>query len=448
MSRVLDILRCPNCLRELAEETATALRCRGCNRCYPVCAGIPWVYRDVESSRAQWSGKRQLLEASLGGRIEQLGAALQTEGLMVTTRRRLERLRAAAESQLREILELLEPFDLAENPTEGALPRDRIPSKQHFESYFDTIFRDWAWGAEETRQSLDLVTAELADESTGKHVLVLGGGAGRLTCDLAGASNWASVTQLDINPLLTRVGAMLSAGGQIQLTEIPRHPSGADAIAVPQALTGPAEPSGACFVLGDALSPPFGADTFDVLITPWFIDIVPEDFRLLARRLNRLLRRGGAWVSFGPLSFESQPPASAYTREEIEEALQEAGFETQHQRLERVPYLHSPHGSQCRNEDVFVFRAQKRESAEPVADFSFYPEWMRDPSVSVPRLALWQRMQHERVFDAEILGLIDGRSSIQDIVKRLARKYSLAPERCAHAVNRFFSAWFERSVDR
>ena len=46
-------------------------------------------------------------------------------------------------------------------------------------------------------------------------------------------------------------------------------------------------------MLADALRPPFARESFDTVITPWLVDIVSEEFALLARRVNGLLRKGG-----------------------------------------------------------------------------------------------------------------------------------------------------------
>ena len=444
MQAALEDLSCPRCAAYLAQPREGELRCTGCDCAYPIYAGIPWLFRDLESSRAQWANKQQLLAATLGGRIQQLEAALEAADLMRTTRLRLERTLEGVREQRAQIFGLLEPFALAEETPDPALPRDRIPSKQHYGSYFDTVFRDWVWGGSEIERTMRLLCSQLDFERAEQRVLILGGGAGRLSHELGQSLPRCSITQLDVNPLLTRIGALLADGERVELTETPSFPAGLENVAVRHVLGESGRKSEVRFLIGDAFTAPFRPESFDVLVTPWFIDIVPEDFRNLARRLNPLLARGGSWVSLGPLSFESHPISAQYTEEEVLEALGEAEFTVCDSRREQVSYLHSPHGTQRRDEEIFLFRAEKQGAVEAPGDFSFYPEWMRDPSLSVPRLPHWQRMQHERIFDAEILSLIDGQTSIQDIVKRLARKYSLASDRCATAVNRFFSTLFER----
>ena len=95
--------------------------------------------------------------------------------------------------------------------------------------------------------------------------------------------------QLDLNPLLTTIGARCAQGESLVLTELPRFPMGVSDAALDQTLSAPEGSAAPRFLLGDAFHPPFEPETFDLLITPWFLDIVPESFATLSRRLSRLL---------------------------------------------------------------------------------------------------------------------------------------------------------------
>ena len=447
---LLDIVRCPNCGAHMAGDTE-ALSCSGCKARYPLCAGIPWLYRDVAGSRSQWADKLQHLDATTTSEVEQLQQALEHSDLMTSTRERIERLVEGKKKLGAEIRSLLEPFELDRAEAARRLPRDRIPSKQHLSSYLETIFRDWVWGGEEVGEAMALVESHLQPAATSAEngsALVLGGGAGRLSHELARLGLWQDVVQLDINPLLTRAGELLSGGKEVLLTEIPYPPASLADVVVDHILKNPDSDTKSAlhFLVGDVFAPPFAPEAFDVLVTPWFIDILPEDFRDLSRRLNGLLRQGGLWISFGPLSFESLPPVAQYTREEIEEALAQSGMVLVSSENRQVRHLHSPHAMHKRSEEVLVFSATKKESAA-AQDFSYYPRWMSDPTRNIPALPGWQQMHGQRAFDVEILGLIDGRVSIEDIVKRLSSKYSLPADRCRNVVNRFFSTVFEKGLE-
>lgn len=444
-------LRCPRCAGPLIARSAGQLACSDCPAIHPVYDGLPWLYPDVASSRGQWAAKLQRFRDETTGELASLDRALAADGSMRSTRDRVARLRAGSERLGRQVFGLLEPFAFAGSEVSARLPRDRIPSRQHFSSYLETVFRDWCWGEDEIRTTLGLLESLLGGAPAECHALVLGGGAGRLAYELARLGDWGSVIQLDINPLLSRVGALLARGESIVLTEMPRMPMGLEHVAVDQTLERPPQPPGAPLhhLIGDLFTPPFARESFELLVTPWLVDILPESFDRVARRLGGLLAPGGSWISFGPLSFESLSLTDRYTREEMEEALEQAGLEVEISELRRVPYLHSPHGMPRRSEEILVFRAIRRGSVAPIEEpFSFYPAWMTDPELSVPASPRFEQMRHERVFEGEILACIDGCASIRDIVQTLSTRYALPPERCENAVNGFFAKIYEAAPDQ
>ncbi|MHA7838870.1 MAG: PqqD family peptide modification chaperone [bacterium] len=449
-SSLPESLRCPRCGAAFVEGAADRLDCGGCGASHPVFDGLPWLYRDVASSRSQWASKLQRLRDEILAELAELDGLLARGVELESTRERLAGLRAGTERLGRQIFALLEPFGFAASEVNAGLPRDRIPSRQHLSSYLETVFRDWSWGEPEVQAALGLLDPLLGGAPAGRDALVIGGGAGRLAYELSRLGEWGSVVQLDINPLLTRVGACLARGQSLTLTEIPRLPMGLEHVAVDQHLERPSDAprSPLHHLIGDLFTPPFAAGSFDLLVTPWLVDILPESFDRVARRLNALIAPGGSWISFGPLSFESLPLEARFTREEMEEALEAAGMEVETSELQRVPHLHSPHGMPRRSEEILVFRAIRREPAALDEPFSFYPSWMTDPSESVPALPRFEQMRRDRVFEGEILGCIDGRTSIRDIVDRLSERYSLPRDRCENAVNRFFSRIHEEEDAR
>lgn len=439
-------LCCPACLSALREPDPGRLDCSGCEAVYPVFDGIPWLYRDVVGSRAQWAAKLQQFRSELLADHAALEAAAKASDLLPSTRERLERQTAGLAGFGEQVFGLLEPFVFAHAEAGSALPRERIPSQQHVTSYLETVFRDWCWGEDEVAQTLDFLGRLLPEATPERDVLVLGGGAGRLAYEIGRRGSWASVVQLDLNPLLTRIGALVSAGESVELTELPRIAKGVDQVAVDQRL---ARPSGAPatapeFVLGDLFAPPFSAASFELLVTPWLVDILPESFPRLAARLGRLLSDDALWVSFGPLSFESLGPAARLTPEEMAEALEAAGFEVEEAGFVDVPYLHSPHGMARRGEELFVFAARRRAPIVTVEDFSFYPSWMTDGRQSVPRDPALESLGAEHVFELEILKCVDGERSLEEIVALLSERYGLDLPRCRNTVNRFFSKLVEQ----
>lgn len=444
---LIEILCCPACKGDLLQPTPDCLECSACEGSYPVYDGTPWLYRDVAGSRAQWAAKLQLFRNDLLEEHAELEEALGNSDLLPATRDRLTRHKAGLERMGQQVFGLLEVFAFAHSEAGGALPKDRIPSQQHVSSYLETVFRDWCWGEAEIEQTREMLEGLIDDACEGGHALVLGGGGGRLSYELARRPGLRSVVQLDLNPLLTRIGQQVARGQTIELTEIPRFAVGLDHVAVDQRLAAPEaigdSDAALHFLLGDVFATPFREGCFELLVTPWFVDILPESFRRVARRLGAMLAPGGRWVSFGPLSFESLDPEERFSPDEMREVLEEAGFAVEQSSLERVDYLHSPHGMQRRSEQVFVFVAKRGELRPIEEEYAFYPEWMTDGRQPIPTLPEFEQLRAERTFDVEILKCIDGRASIEDIVVILSNRYGLAPDRCRNTVNRFFGKLIE-----
>src|SRR5690606_2131983 len=95
-------------------------------------------------------------------------------------------------------------------------------------------------------------------------------------------------------------------------------------------------------VLGDVLRPPFERGSLDAVLTPWLVDILPEDFPVLANRINEILKPGGRWVVFGSLAFAPPEHAGRYSPEECLAILRDAGFGEAGIAEHEIPYMCSP----------------------------------------------------------------------------------------------------------
>lgn len=447
-SDLLDLLRCPACRGDLVLEAPERLICADCANEYGVHGGLPWLFRDRVGSRGQWAAKLQQFRQETLAELATFREALERDDLLDSTRERLIRQKDGLEGQAEQIFALLEPLALRESEVGSGLPRDRIPSAQHVTSYLDTAYRDWCWGEEEVRETMALLSPMLGEIEG--DVLVCGGGAGRLAFEVAHANAKARVVQLDVNPLLSSIALRVTSGAECVLNELPRLPLGVEDACVAQPLAIPGEGDEAeqasnpvgrgrlAYILGDAFAPPFADECFDLLITPWFVDIVPEPFPMLARRLARQLRPGGRWINFGPTSFEAQAVADRLTPEEMVEQLESRGFEVLAAGTETLSYLHSPHAMPRRGEEVFAFHAIRPAALEPVEDMLVHPEWMLDARLPIPLDPIFETLRAERTFDVEILKCIDGRAGIEDLVVILSSRYGLAPDRCRATIERFF----------
>lgn len=100
------------------------------------------------------------------------------------------------------------------------------------------------------------------------------------------------------------------------------------------------------------------AASFDSVVTPWFIDQVPQDLPAFMTEVGRLLRPGGLWLNQGPLIYPEQVPFERrYSADELFELATARGFVIAESRRASQPYLVSPLSGHGKLEAVLSFRA-------------------------------------------------------------------------------------------
>src|SRR5210317_252484 len=321
MSVLSALLACPRCDKTPLEQSGEAYHCKACDIDFPSLNGIPWMFAEPRAALGEWRGRLQFALQKLSHEIAGLDQELKDESLSALARRRVERYRKCVDSHRRKLQKLLRPVDvqsLQGNYESYLALRTRLPADQGLNTYYANIHRDWAWGDEENKASLKQVQAVLHDHADLGNVLVLGAGAGRLAYDIHVNMACASTVAMDFNPLLMLVAQAMANGEQLNLYEFPIAPLALEDDALLRKLSAP-EPADDNFhlVLGDALRPPFPEKSFDTVVTPWLIDIITEDFPVLAARINRLLKNDGRWVNFGSLAFLTAKRAARLSPEEV-----------------------------------------------------------------------------------------------------------------------------------
>lgn len=446
------LLRCPQCLGDTSLEPAGGgWLCGRCGTQYPRLGGLPWLLPAPDARRVEWRQRFRLLERELDTARQSIGERLAADALPRATRARLERLRDAQAAQIAELRALLAPLEpdgsIARLETLIAL-RTRTPLTQDLNSYYVNVHRDWVWGEVENAASLQLARELLQGEAP-RRLLVPGCGAGRLAFDLHHALQPELTLGLDLNPLLAWIGATVAAGGEVALHEFPVAPRRGEDVAVARRLRAPhAARDGLQFAIGDALRAPLRPGSFDALLTPWFVDIVPHAFAAVAAQLAVLLRPGGVWANFGSLSFNQRDPANWHGPEEILALLEDAGFEVVRTIDRELPYLQSPASRHGRIENVFGFAARLRGAAAPVAPLDNLPDWLGDAARPVPLLPHFQTQALANRVVAFTLALIDGRRSTAQIAAHLVEQKLLLPGESEAAVRSFLVALYEESQRR
>ena len=268
--------------------------------------------------------------------------------------------------------------------------------------------------SEENERSAELVKTMLPEQKG--RILVLGAGAGRLAFDLERSSDIGLCVAFDFNPLLSLVGKALARGQTVPLWEFPIAPRRLADSAIQRALQAPETAGdGLRFALGDALRPPFRAGSFDAVVTPWLVDILPVELGELAARINTLLSEGGRWINFGSLAFADPSPAKRYSLEETLAIIEDQGFSRPDWREDSLPYMCSPASRHARNELVVTFGADKATSIKAPKRHTALPDWLVTGKEPVPALSEFQLQAAQTRIYAFVMGMIDGRRSMRDM---------------------------------
>ena len=438
---LIDTLACPRCGRAPLELRSNKPYCGGCKIEFPSFAGLPWMFAEPGATWHEWQARWEYLLKSLHASRQRSVTALESgdSAMPEATRRRLEHRIAAEAAHIETLQELLAPFN-AQIPTTDIATflalRTRLPPDQGLLTYYSNVHRDWAWGDEENAASTQLLTS-VAGDHTPVRMLVLGSGAGRLTYDLHQHYQPQLTIGLDFNPLLSLIAAKLAAGETVHLREFPIAPKSIDAYGIEHALhCEPAAP-GLYWIVGDTHRPPFPPQSFDTIVTPWLIDIIPEQLETFMSRINNLLSDGGVWINFGSLSFQNVHPAQQYSLEECQELMTQKGFETATVESRAMSYLSSPVSRHGRSEEVLAWATKKVHHEKKVPKYEALPDWLVRGNSPVPLTQGAQTQATSTQVHGFLLSLIDGKRTLKDIAK-IAVERRLLPAEDAEATIRNF----------
>jgi hypothetical protein len=435
MSSLLRLLVCPRCRGSLSEK-----QCQNCQLNFNQFGQVLAFFANEKLARAQW---HQKLSRFREGTQAKRAKAEETAKKHEVARERLQIYGDALKSQQQDVSHLLQNFGLndADSKLLDVLAQ-RIPSTQHIESYFQNIFRDWAWDGTDNEIYAQMVSDMLSVDSS-IPLVVLGSGPSRLAFDCAVKRNLQQLILVDINPLFLEVAARMTSNQKLELTEINPFPNSLQNISKRWKLKSMAGPKKCLFLWADGINLPLQNGSDVHLLTPWFIDVIPEDFASLAARFNARLKTGNYWVNFGPLGFGHSERARSYTNEEIKKLLEKSGFTIEDWQEAQVPYLNSPLSPQTRHEKVFCWRAKKVSDVKEPAEFRYYPQWLTDHSVKIPVTAKFQEQGLQNLFTGQIFSAIDGKISLAELSERLAQNFGTTKVVAEETLLGIFSQWLE-----
>jgi SAM-dependent methyltransferase len=411
---IVDATLCPHCAAPLDTRPPT-ITCLSCREEYPRLGAIPVLLPQPRAWLKRWALELALLERDSEAQLATLEATLDAPDLLPATEARCRAMIQAARAQAAELKAMLLPL-LASAPLDGEVAPHTLTSPLLRIHY---LFRDWGWDegtSAENARALAAVAEAAAGIPLGR-TLVLGAGAARLAYDLhrLGASETAV---LDVDPVLFTFAHAVIHGETVRLTEPSAPVFEGAAVSRTWHLRAPHGPlDDFHFFLADGLAPPFADATFDTVVTPWFIDNVPPDFRDLLGTLARVLRPGGRWLNHGPLIYPPEmPPPRRFSREEILELAARAGFRVGASTTASVPHLVSPLNGRGRTEWTLTFAAVKEEP--PASEVP--PSWLLLPHLPVPTFPGQSLFWHENPLLQAVVAAVDGRRSITEIARRLA----------------------------
>ena len=444
---LLAMLACPRCDQPLA-QAPDGLRCAGCRTDFPSIDSIPWLFAEPNAALGEWRGRLHFALQRSEREAKHLRAALERGDLRAPTRARIQTLADATEDHGRRLRALLAPLEIerqtADVETYLAL-RTRPPTDQGLTTYYANVHRDWAWGDVENDESLRIVASALAGAALG-NTLVLGAGAGRLAYDLHMRCAPTSTVALDFNPLLMLLAQRMARGERVELYEFPIAPRTAADHAVLRTLAAPAPAREALhFVLADAHRPPFRRGSFDTVVTPWLVDILPERFETLCARINILLAPGGRWLNFGSLSFHVPDAAARYGLDECAAAIEDNGFASPVVSEHELPYLCSPASRHGRRERVVAWNAAKRQDLKKVPRHEALPDWLVRGAEPVPLTESFRMQAISTRIHAFMMSMIDGRRSIKDMAKLMAEQHLMTEAEAEPAIRSFLIKMYEDS---
>jgi SAM-dependent methyltransferase len=348
---------CPRCRAQLDGDFA----CLSCRQSYPSLDSIRVLLPDPDAQVARWRQQLGFILAQASETIVALADQLAAPEVGNATRTRIQSLARAIAEQADDLAVVLGPVLGGHLP-----PANGVGLPRGAADYISYLFRDWAWAAggdAENARSLAAVRQVSGGRDLGR-MLVLGAGACRLAYDLHLHAGATETTVVDIDPYLLVPAEAVIRGGSVALTETSVNAPEVDPVSRRWTLAAPSGPLGPeafHFCLADGTEPPFADQTFDTVVTPWFIDQVPTDLEALLRRVHALLVPGGRWIHHGPLLYrpDALPITRWYTRQELFELAGQIGFRIGTWQNASQPCLLSPLTGRGLIENVLTFEASR-----------------------------------------------------------------------------------------
>ena len=285
MTRSSWELVCPKC-RVTLDVATEPLRCACCQVTYPSVGGARCLVPSPEAFLQLELARYAQYRVTVHERTQALLAAAGLPQASARTNARLMHIVRGFMSELSCLDGLFAPMLAIAQQQSLADVEPRLDEPLAATRYSEHLFRDWVWGEAELGRTLSLLAPQLTGSI--QRLAVLGAGTARLAFDLARHASVGEVVALDLNPLPFLVTDRLLRGEPVDLIEFPLVPRQLEHTAIARRLEPPAVPvDNLRLVWADAVWLPFTDGSLDVVVTPWFIDVVDADCRNAQVRLGR-----------------------------------------------------------------------------------------------------------------------------------------------------------------
>jgi len=450
-------LCCLHCRGSLTPVTL-GLHCPECGRTYPLVAGIPiLVAEPVEYLRSEVALLNRAARDAKRRRA-MLDKSGQDPGLTKTS---IDRHRDVNDAELARVTTFLKLMDPVARLIEAEPPAESKAARRSgwvFDSLLPYLLRDWT-ATPELQAANALIGAALEQafpDSRDILVALAGCGAGGLLAEIS--PEFGHVLGFDLTlPVLVAARHLLD-GESIELM-LPRAINEHGRIALSN--RNPSMPRRMLLAM-DAFDTGFADGAVDCVITSFLIDLIPDP-RKLADEIHRMLRPNGVWINYGP----SGPLRALWRFDQSEGAafFGGHGFRVVRADAHRATYL-----DLSRDCPTWSFQnhicyltlmrktGQSEEKQRVAPDLAGLPQIIPEhfpAAILVRRERLDEegkqtlQLRHERkpgvtetldigADTAEIIKLVDGRKTVQEIATKLSQTGGPPVEETVAAFGRYF----------
>lgn len=411
---------------------------------------IPWVFRYPQLQLYEWQIKIKSVVDYYQSQAIRAERELGKVDLPTATRHRLKVLAECYALSSKEYEKILSYLALTNssgpNQTEFTkLFFNKTPRQQTVRAYHETFFRDWVWGKDELEKQCTLLAPLMKNT---RRLLTLGAGACGLPLAIHKNLNLAQTLSVDINPVLMLQAKRLLCGETLNVVEYPQIPRESQFVAKKHQIAHTQKYDNFHMLFADGQNLETPAGTFDTILTPWFIDIIPRNFSDLAKHLNHNLSRGDKWLNIGLLAFEKNELSEKLTPNEVRETLELAGFGIEKFELQDIPYLQSPYSAISRTDCVLIFSAIKEKNCKKPGRFEYLPSWLQDLDEPLPNNSEIQNLKSKSQTFSKVLHLVDGQKSFSKISEVFAQENNFDVNSTKEALHVFFVNIYEHLIFR